>query len=236
MKEIFSRTAMLIGSDSLKRLSESRVAVFGLGGVGGYVVEALCRSGIGTLDLIDSDKISESNINRQIYATFDNIGKNKVDVAEARCLTINPEIKINKYNLFLLPDTADNIDFSSFDYIVDAIDTVTAKILLAQKAQDLNIPIIASMGTGNKINPSMLKVADITKTNTCPLARVMRIELKKRGIKHLKCVYSEEQAITPDNSFCLDDSNKRIPGSISFVPSTAGLLLASEVIKDIINQ
>ena len=218
----------------MDKLKGSRVAVFGIGGVGGYAVEALARSGVGTLDLIDDDKICITNLNRQIFATRSTVGKYKVDVAEARVHDICPDIKVNTYKCFYMPDTADDFDFSEYDYIIDAIDTVTGKLEIIKRAKALNVPVISSMGAGNKIDPTKFQVADIYKTSVCPLARVMRYELKKRRVKHLKCVFSTEEPITPRQSE--EVSGKRqTPGSCAFVPSVAGLIIAGEVIKDIIN-
>ena len=229
----FSRTELLIGEEGIKKLQNSRVIVFGIGGVGGYAVEALARSGIGSIDIVDNDKISSSNLNRQIIALTSNIGQLKVDVAEKRLLDINPDIKIKKYNIFYTSETKDMFDFSSYDYIIDAIDTVVGKISLIEEAKKHNVPIICSMGAGNKLDPCAFKVADISKTTVCPLARVIRLELKKRNIKNVKVVYSTEPPIKPLKSD--EKSPKReIPGSIAFVPSTAGLIIAGEVIKDLI--
>ncbi len=227
MMQEFSRTAMLIGEDALLKLASKRVAVFGVGGVGGYVIEALARSGIGAFELIDNDTVNITNINRQIIATHDTIGRNKVDVAKERILSINPNADVNTYNLFYLPENANEFDFSQYDYIVDAVDTVTAKIDIIVKAKENNIPVISSMGTGNKLDPTQFEVADIYDTTVCPLARVMRRELKKRDIKSLKVLYSKEEPKVPDG-------DGRTPSSISFVPSVAGLIIAGEVIKDLI--
>ena len=228
----FARTALLLGEQGVEKLKKSRVAVFGLGGVGGYVVEALARSGVGALDLIDNDEVSLSNINRQIIALHSTIGKKKTEVMAARVKDINPDIAIKTYDLFYLPETADEIDFSAFDYVVDAIDTVSGKIEIIVRAKSQNIPVISSMGTGNKLNPYAFEVADIEKTSVCPLARVMRRELKKRGVTGVKVVYSKEETLPP----CAvdEDTGKAIPASVAFVPSVAGLLIASEVIKDLI--
>lgn len=223
MSEQFSRTELLLGSESMGRLANARVAVFGIGGVGGYVVEALVRSGIGSVDLIDSDTVCESNLNRQIIATRDTLGKQKVDAMKERIMQINPECKVTTHCCFYLPETADEFDFTQYDYVVDAVDTVTAKIELVMRAKECNVPIISSMGAGNKLNPADFEVVDIYKTSVCPLAKVMRRELKKRGVKKLKVVYSKEEPIkkcTP-------------PGSTAFVPSVVGLIIASEVVKDI---
>lgn len=233
MNERFSRTEMLIGKDAMATLCNSSVAVFGVGGVGGYTVEALIRSGIGNITLIDNDTVSRSNINRQIIALDSTVGMLKTEAAKKRIQEINPECKVNILNLFILPESIGEIDFTQYDYVVDAIDTVSGKIAIIEKCNELNIPIISSMGTGNKLNPTELEVSDIYKTSVCPLARVMRTELKKRGIKNLKVVYSKEQPITPFVSEA-NEKGKPIPGSISFVPSVAGFIIASEVIKDLI--
>ena len=229
----FSRTELVLGKENVDKLKKARIAIFGLGGVGGHVCEALARSGVSNFDLIDNDTVSLTNINRQIIATLNTVGKNKVDVMEERILSINPDAIINKYKCFYLPETSNQFDFSKYDYVVDAIDTVTAKIDLVVKCNELNVPIISSMGTGNKINPTMLEVTDIYKTSVCPLAKVMRYELKKRRIKKLKVVYSKENPIKIDQSLVEEESKRIIPGSTSFVPSVAGLIIASEVIKDI---
>lgn len=228
MQDQFERTRRLIGADALDRLLHSRVAVFGIGGVGGYAVEALARSGIGTLDLIDHDKVNLSNINRQIIALHSTIGKYKVDVAKERILDIHPDAVVNVYRTFYMPDTAGQFDLSKYDYVVDAIDTVTGKIALVQQAQTAGTPVISSMGAGNKMDPSGFMAADIYETSVCPLAKVMRRELKKRGIRQLKVVYSKEKPVHQD-----DDSENPIIGSNAFVPSAAGLVLAGEVVKDL---
>ena len=233
MKNQFSRTEMLIGNEKLNKLKSSYVAVFGIGGVGGYACEALARAGVGHFMLIDKDTVDITNINRQIIATMNTIGLNKVDVMKERILSINPEAIVEVKKLFVLPENSNEFEFEKFDYIVDAIDTVSAKIELVLKANEYNIPIISSMGTGNKLNPTMLEVSDIYKTSVCPLARVMRNELKKRRIKKLKVVYSKENPIEID-TIINKETGKAIPGSCSFVPSTAGLIIASEVIKDLI--
>ena len=233
MREIFERTELIFGEEAMERLKNARVAVFGIGGVGGHTAEALVRSGIGAIDLIDDDKVALSNLNRQIFATMSTVGRYKVDVAEERLKDINPEVIVNKHRLFFTPETADIFDFGQYDYIVDAIDTVTSKILLIEKAKKENVKIISSMGTGNKLCPEKLEVSDIYKTSVCPLARVMRKELKKRNIKNLKVVYSKEK---PSYVPVQDKENpnaKRVNASISFVPSVAGLIIASEVIKEI---
>lgn len=233
----FSRTQLLIGEDGINKLKGARVAIFGVGGVGGYVVEALARSGVGTLDLIDNDTVALTNLNRQIIATHKTIGMSKVEVASKRVLEINPQAKVNTYNTFYLPETADQFDFTQYDYVVDAIDTVTGKIDLAVKATECGTRIISSMGAGNKLDPTAFRVADIYKTNVCPLAKVMRRELKKRGIKKLKVVYSEEMPLTPIGESDEDKGARRqLPGSIAFVPSVVGLIIAGEVIKDIISD
>lgn len=234
MEDIFSRTELLYGRKAMEKLKSSRVAVFGIGGVGGYTVEALVRSGIGAIDLIDNDTVSPSNINRQIIATTKTVGRSKVDVARERALEINPDIKVKTYNTFFLPENAKDFDFSQYDYVVDAIDTVTGKIQLVVSAEEAHTPIICSMGAGNKINPTGFEVTDIYKTSVCPLARVMRQELKKRGIKKLKVVYSKEQPLSPmgaDNSI----GGKKIPGSTAFVPSVVGLIIAGEIINYLSN-
>lgn len=228
---IYSRTEQLLGSEALNKLLSSRVAVFGIGGVGGYVVEALARSGIGTIDIIDKDNISTSNINRQIIANTKTIGMPKVEVMKNRISDINPNIKVNSHQCFYLPETANQFNFANYDYIVDAVDTVTAKIELVMQAETAEIPIISSMGAGNKLNPTMFEVADIYKTSVCPLAKVMRKELKQRGIKKLKVVYSKEQPISIPKS---KPGEKKTPGSVAFVPSVVGLIIAGEVIKDLI--
>lgn len=235
----FSRTQLLFGSEGMERLYRARVAVFGIGGVGGYAVEALARSGIGTLDLIDNDTVCLSNLNRQIIATHKTLGIYKVDAAEARILDINPKAVVHKYRTFYLPETADQFDFTQYDYIVDAIDTVAGKLELAERATRCGTPIISSMGVGNKLDPTAFQVADLSKTAGDPLARVMRRELKKRGIRHLKVVYSEEPCLTPmtdsdsANAALSGSSRRSVPGSNAFVPSVAGLIIAGEVVKDL---
>ena len=235
MLEQFLRTEMLLGSEALTRLQSARVAVFGLGGVGGYAVEALARSGVGSLDLIDSDTVSVSNLNRQILATHSTVGMLKVDAARNRVLDINPACNVKTYPIFYTPDTADSFDFTQYDYIVDAIDTVTGKLALVERAKAAGTPIICCMGTGNKLDASAFQVADISKTTMCPLARVMRKELTKRGIRHLKVVYSQEETLTPtgweEEAAAL--GKRQIPGSVAFVPGAAGLLLAGEVVRDL---
>ena len=236
MKEQFSRTEILLGPEAVSKLQQARVAVFGVGGVGGYTVEALARRGVGQLDLIDSDTVSISNINRQILATHSTVGMLKVEAAKARVLDINPECIVRVFPIFYLPETAGQFDFTQYDYIVDCIDTVTGKLQLVERAVAAGTPIICSMGTGNKLDPAAFMVADISKTSMCPLARIMRKELKKRGINHLKVVYSQEEALTPDvDEEELKRTGKRqIPGSVAFVPGAAGLILAGEVVKDLI--
>lgn len=248
MEEQFSRTEMLIGKDGLSRLKQARVAVFGVGGVGGYVVEALARSGVGAFDLIDNDTVALSNLNRQIIATRDTIGRDKVDVMRERILSINPDAVVKVHKCFYLPETAERFDFAQYTYVVDAVDTVTAKLDIIMRAKKADVPVISAMGAGNKLDPSAFCVTDIYKTSVCPLAKVMRRELKKRGVKSLKVVYSTEQAISPcpdgadtgetkpesDDGAENRTARKRIPGSIAFVPAVAGLMLAGEVVKDII--
>ena len=228
----FSRTELLIGDDGVDKLKNSRVAVFGVGGVGGYVVEALARSGVGTIDIVDNDNVSLTNINRQIIALHSTVGRPKVDVMEERIKDISPFAVVNKHNCFFLPENSDDFHFRRYDYVVDAIDTVTGKIELAVKCKEFNVPLIASMGAGNKLDPTAFRVADIFKTKVDPLAKVMRNALKKRGIKKLKVVYSEEPPMTPLPSD-EETSKKVVPGSTAFVPSVAGLIIAGEVIKDI---
>ncbi|MBR5614328.1 MAG: tRNA threonylcarbamoyladenosine dehydratase [Clostridia bacterium] len=234
MPDKFIRTEMLLGADNMEKLKNAHIAVFGLGGVGGHAVEALARSGVGHFTLFDSDTVAESNLNRQIIATVDTIGIAKTEAMKNRILSINPDTRIETFNIFYLPENADNFDLSGYSYIVDAIDTVTAKLELIVRAKNANTPIISSMGTGNKLNPAKLKVTDIYKTSGCPLARVMRRELKSRNIEKLKVVYSEETPVKPVFSDCTD-AKKVTPGSTSFVPSVAGLIIASEVIKDLCN-
>ncbi len=246
----FSRTELLFGNEAMKKLADSRVAVFGIGGVGGYTVEALVRSGVGTVDLIDDDKVCLTNINRQIYATRKTVGKYKVDVAAERIHEINPDAVVNTYKTFYTPETADQFDFSKYDYIVDAIDTVTGKIALVVNAEAAGTPIISSMGAGNKVDPTAFEVTDIYKTSVCPLAKVMRHELKRRGIKKLKVVYSKEPPITPIEDMSISckahcicppgterkcTQRRQVPGSNAFVPSVVGLIIAGEVIKDLIH-
>lgn len=233
----FVRTELLLGAEAMEKLKNSRVAVFGVGGVGGYAVEALARSGIGALDLIDDDIVSESNINRQIIALRSTVGQPKVEVAAARVKDINPDCNVRTYRTFYTPETAVGFDFSQYDYVIDAIDTVTGKIGLVMQATDAGVPIISSMGAGNKLDPTAFQVADIYKTSVCPLARVMRRELKKRGVERLKVVYSEEEALTPAEDKTPEQGahqKRQTPGSTAFVPSVAGLIIAGEVVKDLI--
>lgn len=240
MKEEFCRTEMLLGSGAMEKLARSRVAVFGVGGVGGYVCEALARSGVVALDLIDKDKVAPSNINRQIIATQATVGREKTDVMRERILSINPEALVRVYPCFFLPENADSFPFEEYDYVVDAVDTVTAKLELVMRARDAGVPVISSMGAGNKLDATAFRVADIYETRVCPLARVMRRELKKRHVEHLKVVYSEEEPIVPAVNFSGDGSGtdrdaarRQTPGSTAFVPSVAGLIIAGEVVKDL---
>lgn len=225
----FSRTELMLGKDAMNKLAGTRVAIFGVGGVGGYALEALVRSGVGEIDVIDFDTVSESNINRQIIATENTVGRYKVDVCRERALSINSKVQINAIRSFFSPDNADEFDLSVYDYIIDAIDTVSAKLELIVRAQKAGTPIISSMGAGNKLDPTGFEVSDIYKTSVCPLARVMRSELKKRGVKKLKVVYSKEEPIKRT----VDGDGRHAPGSIAFVPSVVGLIIAGEVIKDI---
>ena len=244
----FSRTQLLLGGEAMKKLAESRVAVLGVGGVGGYACEALVRSGVGHFDLIDDDKVCLTNLNRQIIATRKTVGKYKTDVMKERMLEINPEVDVTIHKCFFLPENADEFPFSEYDYVIDAVDTVTAKLELVMKCRELNVPIISSMGAGNKLDASAFRVADIYKTKMCPLAKVMRRELKKRGVKKLKVVYSEEKPTRPiedmsvscrTNCICPPGAahkgteRRDIPGSVAFVPSVAGLIIAGEVVKDL---
>ena len=246
----FSRTQLLFGPEAMEKLRHSRVAVFGIGGVGGYAVEALARSGIGTLDLIDDDRVCLTNLNRQLHATRKTVGKYKVDAAKDRVEDINPNCQVNIYKTFYMPDTKDQFDFSAYDYVIDAIDTVTGKLTLVEAAKAANTPIICSMGAGNKTDPTAFRVADIYETSVCPLARVMRTECRRRGIKHLKVVYSTEKPTRPledptiscrQHCICPPGTRKctvrrDIPGSTAFVPSVVGLIIAGEVVKDLINS
>ena len=235
MEHQFDRTALLLGDEGVEKLRRSRVAVFGVGGVGGYAVEALARSGIGTLDLIDNDTVSVTNLNRQIIALHSTLGQYKVDAAAARVKDICPDTVVNAHRCFYMPETAAQFDFTQYDYIIDAIDTVTGKLELVMRAKEAGTPIICSMGAGNKLDASGFKVADIYKTSGCPLARVMRLECRKRGIRHLKVVFSEEPPMRPAASGEDAPPGKTIPGSAAFVPSVAGLILAGEVIRDLCN-
>ena len=244
----FSRTQLLLGKEAMDKLKNSRVAVFGIGGVGGYVCEALVRSGVGHFDLIDDDKVCLTNLNRQIIATRKTVGQYKTDVMKERMLDINPDIEVNVHKCFFLPENAEEFPFAQYDYVVDAVDTVTAKIELVMKAKEMEVPIISSMGAGNKLDPSAFRVADIYKTKMCPLAKVMRRELKQRGVKKLKVVYSEEKPTRPLEDMAISCRNqcicppgakhkcterRDIPGSVAFVPSVVGLIIAGEVIKDL---
>ena len=234
MSEIFSRQNIVFGSDSLEKLKNSRVAVFGVGGVGGYVCEALVRSGVGTIDIIDNDTVAPSNINRQIIALHSTVGKSKVEVCKARLLDINPELTVNAHECFFLKENETEFDFEKYNYIVDAIDTVSGKLALAAIADKLNIPIISSMGAGNKTDPTQFKVTDIYKTSVCPLAKAMRKLCRENNIRKLKVVYSEEVPIIKEPLTDETSDKRQIPGSLSFVPSVAGLIMAGVVIKDLI--
>ncbi len=236
MSELFKRTELLLGKEATDKLSKSRVAVFGVGGVGGYTVEALARSGVGCIDIIDNDIVSESNINRQIIALHSTVGRYKVDVMKERILDINPEAKVNAYKTFFMPETENEFDFTQYDYVVDAIDTVTGKIALIVKAEKTGTPVISSMGAGNKLNPAAFEVSDIYKTSVCPLAKVMRRELKQRGIKKLKVVYSKEVPLIPASDEENEPHRRSTPGSTAFVPSVAGLIIAGEVVKDLVKN
>ena len=244
----FSRTQLIFGAEGMERLFRARVAVFGIGGVGGYTVEALARSGVGTLDLIDDDRVCLTNVNRQIFATRKTVGQYKVNVAQARILEINPDAVVHTYKTFYSPQTAEQFDFTQYDYVVDAIDTVTGKLALVEQAERAGVPIISSMGAGNKVDPTAFEVADIYETSVCPLARVMRQELRKRGIRRLKVVYSKEPALTPIDDMTIScrahcicppgtarkcTQRRQVPGSNAFVPPAVGLILAGEVVKDL---
>ena len=234
MPDAFDRTRLVLGREAVEKLKNARVAVFGLGGVGGYVVEALARSGVGALDLIDNDTVALTNLNRQIIATHTTLGMPKTEAAKARVLDINPGCRVTVHNLFFLPETADNFDFTRYDYVVDAIDTVTAKLALIEKCAAAGTPIICSMGTGNKLDPTLLEIADIYETSVCPLARVMRAECRKRGIKSLKVLYSKEEPIAPKTGDVDDPEEtgrRAVPGSTAFVPPAAGLIIAAEVVR-----
>lgn len=240
MENWLSRTELLLGREAMGILRDARVAVFGIGGVGGYAAEALARSGVGTIDLIDKDRVSLTNLNRQIIATTKTIGRYKTEIMKERILDINPEAGVNVHNCFFLPETKEEFDFSQYSYVIDAVDTVTAKIELVLQAQNAQVPIISSMGAGNKLNPALFEVTDIYKTSVCPLAKVMRRELKKRNVKHLKVVYSREQPLKPDryrdewsNVTKQEIRKKDTPGSIAFVPPVAGFIIAGEVVRDL---
>jgi tRNA A37 threonylcarbamoyladenosine dehydratase len=234
MEDQFSRTRMLLGDEGMERLMRARVAVFGIGGVGGYTAEALARSGVGALDLIDRDTVSISNLNRQIIALHSTVGRYKTEVMRERILDICPEVKVEVYNCFFLPENAGQFDFSRYSYVVDAVDTVTAKLEIISRAQAAGVAVISAMGAGNKLDPSLFRVADIYRTEMCPLAKVMRRELKKRQVKKLKVVYSLEQPRTPVQSTADEPGRRAAPGSAAFVPSVAGLMLAGEVIRDLV--
>lgn len=234
MKENFERSAMLLGTVQVEQLAKKRVAIFGVGGVGGYVAEALARTGIGAFDLIDHDTVSVTNINRQIIATLDTVGRNKAEVMKERILSIYPEARVSVHDCFFLPENADSFDFTAYDYVVDAVDTVTAKLEIIERAKKAGVPVISAMGAGNKLDPTKFVVTDISKTSVCPLAKVMRRELKKRNISDVKVVYSTEEAKTPlFEPPSEGETRKKAPGSVAFVPSVAGLIVASEVIKDL---
>lgn len=234
MKENFERSAMLLGVEQVEQLANKRVAIFGVGGVGGYVAEALARTGIGAFDLIDHDTVSVTNINRQIIATMDTVGKNKAEAMKERIHLIHPEAKVKVHDCFFLPENADEFDFGKYDYVVDAVDTVTAKLEIVERAKKAGVPVISAMGAGNKLDPTKFVVTDISKTSVCPLAKVMRRELKKRNITDVKVVYSTEEAMTPlFEPPAEGETRKKAPGSVAFVPSVAGLIVASEVIKDL---
>ncbi len=230
----FDRTRLLLGDEAMDKLKNSRIAVFGIGGVGGHAAEALARSGVGAIDIIDNDKVSITNINRQLIATLDTVGKNKVDVMKDRITSINPECKVIPHECFFLPETKDRFDFNDYDYVIDAVDTVTAKLQLVESAKETDTPIISSMGAGNKLSATGFMVEDIYKTSVCPLAKVMRRELKKRGIDGLKVVYSKEEPIIPKEIIAEEGGKRALPGSVAFVPSVVGLIIAGEVIKDLI--
>ena len=236
MSDQFFRTQLLLGEDGMKKLHEARVAIFGIGGVGGYVAEALARSGVGSFVLVDSDTVSESNINRQIIATYSTVGMSKTDVMKERILDINPDADVEVRKCFYLPENADEFDFSRYSYVVDAVDTVTAKIEIIMRAKESHVPVISSMGAGNKLDPTKFQVADIYRTSVCPLAKVMRHELRKRGVKELKVVYSTEEPVIHTGEEETVKQNRPAPGSVAFVPSVAGLIIAGEAVKDLINE
>lgn len=238
MNEKFERSAMLLGEEKIEHLNKKRVAIFGIGGVGGYVAEALARTGVGGFDLVDHDTVSASNINRQIIATTETIGRNKAEVMKERIRAINPEAQVRAHDCFFLPENADVFAFDEYDYVVDAVDTVTAKLEIIERAKKAGVPVISAMGAGNKLDPTQFVVTDISKTSVCPLAKVMRRELKKRGISDVKVVYSKEEALAPlfepkEEENAGAQTRKKAPGSVAFVPSVAGLIVASEVIKDL---
>ena len=232
MAEEFARTELLLGADGMEKLKNARVAVFGIGGVGGHAFEALVRSGVGTIDIFDNDTVALTNLNRQIIATRETLGKSKVDAAKERALSINPNVTINAHNCFFMPETADEFDFANYDYVIDAIDTVKGKIEIIMRADKANVPVISCMGAGNKLDPTKFEVTDIYKTSVCPLARTMRYELRRRGIKKLKVVYSKEEPIKPLES-SEQTVRRSVPGSTAFVPAVAGLIAAGEAVKDI---
>lgn len=232
MAEEFARTELLLGADGMEKLKNARIAVFGIGGVGGHAFEALVRSGVGTIDIFDNDTVALTNLNRQIIATRETLGKSKVDAAKERALSINPNVTINAHNCFFMPETADEFDFTNYDYVIDAIDTVKGKIEIIMRANDANVPVISCMGAGNKLDPTKFEVTDIYKTSVCPLARTMRYELRRRGIKKLKVVYSREEPIKPAES-SEQTVRRSVPGSTAFVPAVAGLIAAGEAVKDI---
>ena len=232
MAEEFARTELLLGADGMEKLKNARVAVFGIGGVGGHAFEALVRSGVGTIDIFDNDTVALTNLNRQIIATRETLGKSKVDAAKERALSINPNVTVNAHNCFFMPETADEFDFTNYDYVIDAIDTVKGKIEIIMRADKANVPVISCMGAGNKLDPTKFEVTDIYKTSVCPLARTMRYELRRRGIKKLKVVYSKEEPIKPAES-SEQTVRRSVPGSTAFVPAVAGLIAAGEAVKDI---
>lgn len=231
---MFERTERILGPKALQALRRSRVIVFGIGGVGGHAIEALVRCGVGAIDIVDKDTVDESNLNRQIIATRNTLGRAKTEVMRERIASINPDCRVTAHQCFFLPETADGFDFSQYDYVVDAVDTVTAKLQIICQAKECSTPVISSMGTGNKLDPTALQVADISKTSVCPLAKVMRKELKKRGVGKVKTVFSKEQPISPQDENRQAEGSRLSPGSISFVPSVAGLIIASEVVKDLV--
>ena len=232
----FARTKLLLGEEAMEKLQRARVAVFGIGGVGGYVCEALVRSGIGAFELVDSDTVSLTNLNRQIIATMETVGRGKAEVMAERMRSINPQVQVKVHNCFFLPENADDFPFEGYDYVVDAVDTVTAKLTIIERARQFGVPVISAMGAGNKLDPSRFRVSDITQTSICPLARVMRKELKKRGIEHLKVVWSDEPPRQPVTEGSLEETppgRRALPGSVAFVPAVCGLVIAGEVVKDL---